>query len=158
MKFIKKLLIASIALQCSFCSNPKAGQQESTPNKLQLLETMEAFNTAFQQGNVAALRSMVTENYVHTNSTSKAIGKTDWFGYLTKREAAITSGALEVLEYQMEDVEIQFHGTTALVTGKVRVTSKEGEDIRQNEYRITNIWVLEAGQWKRAGFHDGKIK
>lgn len=158
MYFLKKLLIAFLVFQYFGCSDSKSDKQEFQNDKERLLSTLEDFNTAFQQGDVAALHSMVTENYVHTNGSSKAIGKTTWFNYLDKRATAIASGKLKVIDYKMEDIAIQFHGAIALVTGKVLVTTMEKEELTKNAYRITNIWVNENGQWKRAGFHDGKIQ
>jgi len=77
---------------------------------------------------------------------------------LKKRAQEIKSGTLEVVASQIDEVEIELYGNTAIVTGKVSVSNKKEGTITHNEYRITNIWQSEAGQWKRAGFHDWKIK
>ena len=152
MRLFKTLLIAIIVFNIYSCSNEKIANKEA------LLGTIEKFNKAFQAGNVELIESLVTDNYVHTNGNSKAIGKKDWFNYLNKREKEIKSGNLEVVEYKMEEIEVEFHNTIAIVTGKVLVSSKVKGEIKKNEYRITNIWVNINGNWKRAGFHDGKIK
>ncbi len=119
---------------------------------------MAAFNEAFQQGNVVALDSLTTEQYWHTNGNSKAIGKKDWFSYLDKRAKEITSGNLEVIDYEMTEREIKVYGDMAIVTGKIEVTQKASGEIQKNAYRVTNIWIHLDGSWKRAGFHDGKIE
>ncbi len=67
-------------------------------------------------------------------------------------------GVLVFHNYEMSELKIKFHNTTAIVTGKVSSSySKKGE-IKENEFRVSNLWVYEKGTWKRAGFHDGKIK
>ena len=55
-------------------------------------------------------------------------------------------------------LEIEYYKKMAIVTGKVVVSNKDKGEIKNNEYRITNLWVNANGSWKRAGFHDGKIK
>lgn len=120
--------------------------------------TLEKFNNAFARGNLEVLDALTTENYLHTNSNSKAITKDEWFNYLRKRNQQLKSGAIRILDYEFTEQQIEFHGTTAIVTGKVNVISKDSLGAQESQYRVTNIWVYEDGLWKRAGFHDGKIK
>lgn len=158
MNCIKVFLI--VIMTCNFyaCTDTKTAGKKSELLEEKLLKSIEKFNKAFQNGNVAVLESMITENYLHTNGNSKSIGKKDWLDYLSKRENEIKSGNLEVIDYKLDETEIEFYRNTAIVTGKVVVLNKENGRIQKSEYRITNIWVNENGIWKRAGFHDGKIK
>ncbi|MDT0606014.1 nuclear transport factor 2 family protein [Croceitalea rosinachiae] len=153
MRFFRILLTIALAFNLSNCSD-----KEPETTKEKLLQAIDMFNKAFQDGDNAVLESMVTENYVHTNGNSKPIGKEDWFNYLNEREDDIKSGNLQVMEYELSERRIEFYGNVAIVTGKISVSNKKKEGIQKNEYRITNIWVNEKENWKRAGFHDGKIK
>ena len=119
---------------------------------------MRKFNTAFQTANVEKLELMITDHYQHTNGTAKAIDKETWINYLKKRQADISSGKLEVITYEMDEIKVNFYDNTAIVSAKVVVSNKIDGEIRENEYRVTNLWVHDSGAWKRAGFHDGKIK
>ena len=119
---------------------------------------LKKFNTAFANGDLAILDSLTTENYVHTNGSSKVISKTDWFNYLRQRNHLLKSGDLKVLDYSLKEQQIEYHGTTAIVTGKVQIVTRDSLGTKEQEYRITNIWVYGNGGWKRAGFHDGKIQ
>ena len=123
-----------------------------------LTTSIEAFNIAFSQGDLNVLDSLTTANYLHTNSSSKVIGKTDWFNYLEKRNKRLESGEIEVLEYKLDETKIEYHGNSAIVTGRVTVITKDSLGPKQSQYRITNLWVFENSTWKRAGFHDGKIQ
>ncbi|PKV52843.1 uncharacterized protein DUF4440 [Aquimarina sp. MAR_2010_214] len=158
MRFLKILFTIIIAFNLLSCKDTNANNKESEIAKEKLLKTIDKFNKAFQTGNIAVLESMITENYLHTNGNSKSIGKKEWFSYLSKRENEIKSGDLEVIEYKMDEMEIELYKNMAIVTGKVIVSNKKNGEIRKNEYRITNVWVNDTGNWKRAGFHDGKIK
>ena len=122
-----------------------------------LLTSIETFNTAFSEGDLAVLDSMTTSNYLHTNNSSLVIGKTDWFNYLENRNKHLESGEIEVLDYTLDETKIEYHVNSAIVTGRVTVVTKDSLGTKQNQYRITNLWVYENGTWKRAGFHDGKI-
>ena len=159
MKFFKTLLIiVAIAFNVFNCSNEKKTNNEVIITEEKLLQTIDKFNRAFKEGNIIVLKTMIAENYLHTNENSKAIRKKDWFNYLNKREKKIKSGHLEVIEYKMDEMEIEFYENTAIVTAKIAVSNKENGEIQKSEYRVTNVWVIENGNWERAGFHDGKIK
>ncbi|AUP78023.1 nuclear transport factor 2 family protein [Flavivirga eckloniae] len=158
MKLFKTFLSMALVLAFFNCTDKEKVKKTPETDLTQLMESIDKFNKAFQEGHVKVLESMITENYLHTNGNLKSIRKNDWINYLSKREKEIQSGALEVIEYKLEETEIELHGNTAIVTGKVTVSNKRNNDIKKNEYRITNIWVYESGAWKRAGFHDGKIK
>lgn len=127
------------------------------PDKRELEKSIERFNMAFAEGNLIVLDSLTTENYLHTNSNSRAIGKSDWFNYLKKRNKELESGTVQVLDYRLEETRIEHHTNCAILTGKVTVKVKDSSGIKTNNYRITNLWVIEDGTWKRAGFHDTKI-
>lgn len=151
MKYYRTLFLV-LFLGLSSC------QPQTTPNPDELIASIEKFNTAFAQGNLMTLDSLTTKNYLHTNSSSQVIGKTDWFNYLEKRKERLKSGDLTVLDYALDQTKIEYHGSSAIVTGRVTVVTKDSMGTKENHYRITNLWVFEEGRWKRAGFHDGKIE
>lgn len=132
-------------------------KKDKIPNG-ELSRTLEKFNTAFANGNLTVLDSLTTENYLHTNGNAQVITKDQWFNYLRKRNKRLESGALSILEYDFTEQKIEFYGTTSIITGKVKVISKDSLGTKESQYRVTHIWVYEDGLWKRAGFHDGKIK
>ena len=158
MNAFRLITVFLITLYFSNCTSEKNHNTSIEFNKEELLIALEKFNQAFKEGNTDVLESMITNDYIHTNGNSKSIGKNDWLSYLRKREKDIKAGRIEVTDYQLEDLEIKYHNHTAIVTGKVLVSSKKENEVQENEYRVTNIWVNQSGQWKRAGFHDGKIK
>ncbi|WP_420602191.1 nuclear transport factor 2 family protein [Flagellimonas sp.] len=130
----------------------------SKKQEKELVSSIEQFNTAFANSDVTVISSMITENYMHTNGTSEAIDKETWLKYIRKRNQEIESGVLVINNYKMGQLKIEFHASAAIATGKVNSSyTKEGVT-RENEFRVTHLWVYEKGAWKRAGFHDGKIK
>ena len=140
------------------CTRPDKQDILSAEEKASLKTAIMKFNKAFEEGDVNTLSSMITADYQHTNGTSQAIDKASWLAYLEKRQAAIQSGKLVVKKYEMESPNIIYYGTTAVLTTKVLTVVEEQGETKTNEYRVTNFWVYQSNEWKRAGFHDGKIR
>ena len=154
----KSILYLVLSLVLLSCVDRTGNIVPNKSKKEALLTSIEKFNTAFKEGDIDVLESMITQNYLHTNGNSKVIRKKDWLGYLNKRSQDIGSGKLEVIKYNMDETAIEFHRNTAIVTGKVSVSTLADGQTQSSQFRVTNIWVLEDGNWKRAGFHDGKIQ
>ncbi|MBQ4822437.1 nuclear transport factor 2 family protein [Aquimarina sp. MMG016] len=157
MKVLRTIILLSIAIILIHCSPPNHNDK-SLATKESLLKTIEKFNTAFNTGDIKTLESMVTDNYLHTNSNSESIRKEDWFNYLHKRKKDIDSGILSVSSYNMDQTKVEIYNNTAIITARISVSSITSGKVKENQYRVTNIWVFQQGKWKRAGFHDGKIK
>ncbi len=132
-------------------------QIHTTTNQKELAASINKFNKAFALGDLEVLDALTTKNYLHTNSSSQVIVKSDWFNYLKKRNERLRSGEFVVLDYVLDQTKIEYHGSSAIVTGRVTVVTKDSIETTKNQYRITNLWVYEDNRWKRAGFHDGKI-
>lgn len=158
MRVFSYLFLVCIIFSFQACQNKPLTSFSSEGQKQELLTALKTFNQAFQRSDLPTILSMITPDYVHTNGHSKAIGKEQWVNYLRKRDLEIKSGELEIVDYKMEEVQVIHHADMAIVTAKVGVVSKREGEIRENEYRVTNVWKYEGGNWKRAGFHDGKIK
>lgn len=153
-----KTLQSTLLLLTFFCFSCTIGNSDKGPTKESLSKTIKEFNRAFSSGNVAALVYMIADDYKHTNGSSRAIKAENWVNYLHKRSKDLNTKDLVVHSYDMDQIEIVMYDDTAIVTGRVQ-TSTTSKGIRsENEYRVTHVWVYENERWKRAGFHDGKIK
>ncbi|WP_109436953.1 MULTISPECIES: nuclear transport factor 2 family protein [Aquimarina] len=146
-------LILTVLLSCSSNTN-----KPSVNDEQKLWETIAEFNQAFKNSNVEKLKAMITDNYIHTNGSSESINKNTWVNYLHKRNKDIENGDLIVNAYEMSEETVQFYDNVAIVTAKILVSNTRQGNLQENGFRVTNIWVRENGNWKRAGFHDGKIK
>lgn len=158
MYFIRTCLLLWITFCLASCKDPKESEQAPETHHNNLENALAQFNQAFRDGDTATLSSLISENYRHTNGNAKVIGRDEWLRYLRKREENIKSGRLKVIDYRMEEIDIQYYGDLALVTGKVMVTVQEQDRLQENSYRVTHLWVHQNGTWKRGGFHDTKIK
>lgn len=148
MKLLSTLLVLVIAFGCS-------KNQETSIDDLKT--AINDFNVAFSKGDTTALASMITENYVHTNSSWKSFGQEKWLSYMKARSIKLSQGILEVSEYKMDEYAVELFENTAVVTA--RITSKgveEGVPFNKT-FRVTNIWIYNGSRWRRAGFHDTEI-
>ena len=127
--------------------------------ELSLSESLKTFNLAFKNGDVAILKNMITDIYVHTNGSSKAIHKKDWITYLIKRKEELDKGDLVVNSYEMKEVEfIPYNNDLAIITGKIVTNFTKFGKTTSKQYRVTHVWVKENGIWKRTAFQDHRIK
>ncbi len=152
-KFDIRYAILAITLLYSFQDMIAQDNEEHI-----LWQKIDTFNQAFKEGDIEELKSMITENYLHTNSTSKPIDKNTWIAYLAKRKKDIASGNLVVHRYEMQEKFMRLYDDMAIISAKIITSSSRDGNLVENQFRVTNIWVKEENNWKRAGFHDGKIK
>ncbi|WP_062058273.1 nuclear transport factor 2 family protein [Aquimarina longa] len=135
-----------------------AGQEnKAITSETTLLNTISVFNKAFKEGDVTKLESMITDNYIHTNGSSKSIGKTMWLAYLKKRKKTIRNGDLVVNAYEMKEMQSELYDNFAIITAKIMTTITKGGTVEENQYRVSHVWVKENNVWKRAAFHDTNI-
>lgn len=151
---MKKYGLLILVFWLSACSSTENERDET----LALRNSISAFNQAFASGNLAVLDSLTTARYIHTNSSDLAFRKDNWFSYLEKRSAAIEAGDLSIEEYELEEMNIEFYEESAIVTGMIRTSGSQNGDAFESQIRVSNFWVKEGEVWKRAGFHDSRIK
>ncbi|MEM7379778.1 MAG: nuclear transport factor 2 family protein [Bacteroidota bacterium] len=152
---MKPILFSFLVVLLFSCSEKKP---EKVDHESTLKTSIEKFNQAFATADIEKLEGLITEDYQHTNGTSEAIGRSSWLSYLGKRKSALESGELVVHSYDMDDLKIQHLGGSAIATAKVMVSQTRDSVKEERAYRVTTVWILEDGIWKRAGFHDGAIQ
>ena len=158
MKTLTNILFIGIMLGCFACKEVEQKQPSQEELKTELKEAIDTFNRAFAEADTSQLKHMLTDDYQHSNSYYEAIGKETWLEYVGQRKADLDSGEMELLTYGMDQEKIQLIGNTGILSGRIRVESRLAEDTIRAAYRITNVWIKEEGKWKRAAFHDGRIK
>ena len=123
-----------------------------------VLEAVQRLGTAYRDGDVETLESLITDQYVHTNSSSKPIDREAWLGWVANRAKAIDEGRLRVLEYDTSGVTVLRHGDTAIVTGLNRTVREHDGRREESAVRFTMVWVKTDEGWKRAAFQDCRVQ
>ncbi len=149
MKLLSTFILLIIAFGCSL--------KEAAPIS-ELHKAIQTFNEAFVAGDTLVLADMITENYVHTNSSWKSFGKEKWLSYMVSRREKIDSGVLEVRTYEMDEYSIEQYENTAIVTARISSAGTENGIEFDKQFRVTNLWIYDGSRWLRAGFHDTPIQ
>ena len=152
---MRALIFLLISVLIGSCSNQKDHNPEL--DKQNLIQAIEQFNIAFRVGDANQLAGMISKDYLHTNGTSRAFGGEGWLNYLRNRQKQIEAGELIIHDYQMSESKISMHGESAIVTARIDVSQTLNNKQENRSYRVTNVWVKENNEWKRAGFHDRRI-
>ncbi len=119
-----------------------------------VLAAVAKLGDAYRDADVVTLSGMVTDDYIHTNSSSPPIDRDAWLGWVASRRAALDDGTLRVVEYEMTDLRVVRHGDAAIVTGLNRTVAEEKGKTRASKVRFTMLWVKTDAGWKRAAFQD----
>lgn len=150
---LKRSVFLLVIITLTACS-----KNDNNAQREKLEEALRVFNTAFETVDIETLDQMITDNYVHTNGSWEAFGKETWLGYMKKRKAKTESGELLVSRYEMTDLNVEMYEKSAFVVARFITEGREGSTLFKKQIRVSNLWVIEGGKWKRAGFHDTLIE
>lgn len=139
-------------------SSSIAFAQSNSNTVSEVKQAIEKFNAAFLKADVDQLTSMLTNQYIHSNSGSAIITKTSWLNYIKKRRKQLDSRQLRVNSYDMSELVIKTYANSAVANGLVVVKGIRNKKPFQSKIRFTHLWIKENGVWKRAAFHDSKLK
>ncbi|OJJ18335.1 hypothetical protein BKI52_26315 [marine bacterium AO1-C] len=146
-----------VALLSVLAFAPVMGQDDSKTAE-EVKKAVEQFNKAFLEADVVSLAGMLTEQYIHSNSGSAVINKINWLKYIKSRRRQLDRKILKVKDYKMRDVVIKVYGNTAVVNALITSSGTLKRKPFLSAIRCTHVWVKEGGVWKRAAFHDSKLK
>ncbi|MCB0588425.1 MAG: nuclear transport factor 2 family protein [Phaeodactylibacter sp.] len=155
---ISFLLFPSFFFFSGCGQSEQAAVMEDNPTLESLHQALDAFNAAYARADAASLGRMLTTGYLHTNGANPALDKEEWLNYVAGRKKALNAGELVIDNYALLESRVRLYGKAAVVAGKVRINGLDGGGPFESEFRVTQLWVFEEGGWKRAAFHDGRLK
>jgi len=122
--------------------------------KSSVLRAVHQFADGFRAGDVKKIDSLLHERYVHSNNGNKPTSRAAWMSWFTARSQKIQTGELTLLKYELASVEVELFSGVAVVTGRVDSATQAAAVTEPSSIRFTNVWICNAGQWKRIAFHD----
>ena len=138
------MLIATFITGCAKSSQPE----------ISIETTLANFSDAFRSGDYDTVEAHIADEYLHVNSGAAPYDRAQWLGWYETYAQEIVDGEHVFANYSVEALKIARYNDAAFVTGIVRANGvRHGETFNQ-DIRFTNLWIIEDGQWKRAGFHD----
>jgi ketosteroid isomerase-like protein len=148
-------LLTVLGAVCLFCcpaflygGMPRDQKHEK---RQEIYKSEEAWRSALLKSNVAAMDSLLADDYMAITPN----------GILLSKEQTLANlriGAPRITAIQTTDRKVRFYGKTALLTCRAEVSgSNAGEDI-SGSYRYTHVYVQDArGQWKIVSFEASRI-
>jgi hypothetical protein len=109
----------------------------------QLLQKIQDFTQAWSVSDTLVLRTLLGDEYQHTDIWGKILHKKDWLTY------AATPRKIDNIV--MSEVNVLLYlDKIAVITGKMSYTY--GEQKAMQEIRFTQNWSDDEGKWKRTNF------
>jgi len=125
-------------------------------NAAQARAAAERFGQLWAQNDVAALDSMLADDYTHTDTDGKVLSKQQYMSYIHDRAAKHISNKIE-----FKDVRARELNGSVVVTGENVVSGGlANEKVNAGEVfhiRFTQVWVRRAEKWQRLYFQGTPI-
>ncbi len=74
-----------------------------------------------------------------------------------QRLAALRSGRFRFEKHRLEECDVRLFGQTAVVLGRVEVTSSEDGKTVSGPVRFTGVYVKRDGRWQNVAAHASAI-
>ena len=139
-----KTIFAFALAALSLAGSAAAQQKSDVASKLLALE--QKWTVAYQKGDIAALNTLLTDDFIITVEDGQTFSKS---GYVV--HAGDPNVQVEVAE--VNDVRTRIHGNTAVITGAYHEKGKnKGKPYELND-RFTDVWMNNNGQWQLIASH-----
>jgi ketosteroid isomerase-like protein len=116
-------------------------------------EAVRHFGEAWAIGDVAALDSLLSPTYTHTDIFGKLSDRASWLAYASRRADRSTRIAFR-------NVHIRVNGDVGIVTGINDVQGggiRDAADQKSLTLAFTQAWVWQQGRWRREAFQATPI-
>jgi ketosteroid isomerase-like protein len=152
------LLALSAYSPALFASPQHAPQHSGLPRgekhegRREIDQMEEAWRNAVLTGDVAAMDSLLADDYVGISARGTLQTKEDTL-------ARMRSGLRHITALELSDSKVRFYGATALVTSFAHVTGVNADGEAIGDYRYTRVYVRNAqGKWKIVSFEASRIR
>lgn len=147
-------VFVALALPLSAAPPPHSGlpRTQKHEGRHEIDQMEEAWRNAMMKGDVAAMSSLLADDYIAISASGTLQTKEDTL-------ARLRSGRRHITSLELSDRKVRFYGTTALVTSLAHVngTNADGEVI--GNLRYTRVYVKNVqGKWKIVSFEASRIR
>src|SRR5688572_30567120 len=104
------------------------------------------FGEALKRADWDAVERILHEDYYGTGGTGKTATRSDLVGRLRTGETRYEA-------YDLSEFRVRFLGDIAISNGKRAVKRLRKDEVLVADFRFTNIWVRENGQWREIAHH-----
>ena len=124
----------------------------SKPSRLAaLIDANARYDTALVAADAAALAQLYADDFLYVTTPS------DTRRNKTQQIAALTSGAVDLIEGKSSEVDARLHGDTATITGKFSGRYVASGKTVSFVERYTTTWLWNDGAWRLVLEHGGML-
>ena len=118
--------------------------------KDEILKVDEERNVALQNGDVATLERLYSDDLVYSNATGASLTKVQHLADLKAR-------TLHFISFKHEDVQAVVHGDTGMVTGVSKSEVEYKGSVSKSNRRFLNVFSKINGHWLVVGHFETNI-
>lgn len=124
-----------------------SAQKKSDSISSKILEFENKWNAAYQRGDVAAMESLLADDFIITVEDGSTLSKS---GYI----ARIGDSSVRVASSEMSDLKVRTHGNAAaVVTGGYHEKGLSKGKPYEYRDRFTDVWLNMNGKWQVIASH-----
>ncbi len=121
-----------------------------TKTEKKLVELEKKRFAAMVAVDFAMLREMLADDLRYTHSNAKFETKAE---FLTE----ITDGTLRYQKMEPEQIVVKVFKKTAVITGLVYVSVKQGDRTVDSQLRYTDVWQKRGGRWQMVAWQSTRV-
>jgi ketosteroid isomerase-like protein len=151
---LKWFALAGLALLIAWqpaCSSPASAPHDDTAGVVaELTRLSDAWDKAIVRKDTTAIANNMSEDFRQISSN----------GDVANKEAFvrnITAPDLTIDPYTVEDFDVRVYGNVALLSGRTRMTGREGGSAFTTHYRYIDVYVRTNGTWKVCSVQTSRL-
>jgi ketosteroid isomerase-like protein len=134
----------------SGCVSPGTARGDTTSVVAELTRLSNAWDNAIVRKDTAAIAGNMSEDFRQIASNG-AVANKETFVH------GITAPDLTIDPYTVEEFEVRVYGDVALLSGRTRMTGREGGTPFTTHYRYIDVYVRTNGGWKVCSVQTTRI-
>lgn len=111
------------------------------PNDAELVRLEHIWNEAHLKGDVSALEALWAEGLVVTVPLMPRMNRDTAL-------AVARSGRIQFERYETSAIETRVYGDTAIVTGRLERTRRKGDQLQEDHWQFTKVYLRQDGRWR----------
>jgi ketosteroid isomerase-like protein len=151
----RTLALAGLALfsaWASGCSSTGSVSRDDTANAVaELTRLSDAWDKAIVRKDTAAIANNMSEDFRQIASNGDVANKETFV-------RSITAPDLTIDPDTVEEFEVRVYGNVALLSGRTRMTGREGGNPFTTHYRYIDVYVRTNGTWKVCSVQTTRLR
>jgi hypothetical protein len=119
---------------------------QSSDDKAELIRLEQVWNTAHLEGAAAILESLWADEFTVTVPRMPVMTRAEAVGIAR-------SNMIKFSKYETSEVVVQIFGSAAVVRGRMRRSRSRGEQLVEDSWQFTKVYVKQEDTWRVVAFH-----